>query len=96
MKAIGIDFYNLRSTGGVAMSIRATRDDNEHIPCVLMLNSSGGGIAGTIDSSYYKGQGLLWQGIEREYIVIYESDSDSEKRNHPKDQNGRNDVYSNE
>lgn len=53
------------------MSIRATRDDNEHIPCVLILNSSGGGVAGTIDSSYYKGQGLR-QGIEREYIVIYE------------------------
>lgn len=28
----------------------------------------GGGIAGTLDSSYYKGQGER-QGIEREYII---------------------------
>ena len=36
-----------------------------------VYNSSGNGVAGTLDSSYYKGQGLR-QGIEREYIVIYE------------------------
>lgn len=35
---------------------------------MLIANSSGGGIAGTLDSSYYKGQGER-QGIEREYIV---------------------------
>lgn len=34
-----------------------------------VLNSSGDGIAATLDSSYYKGQGLR-QGIEREYVVI--------------------------
>lgn len=42
MKAIGIDLYNQNFTGGVSMSLRATRGDNEHIPCVLILNSSGG------------------------------------------------------
>ena len=44
-----------------------------------MKNSSltpvGGGIAGTLDSSYYKGQGER-QGIEREYIVICEGYDD--------------------
>ena len=40
---------------------------------VLILNSSGGGVAGTLDSSYYKGQGIR-QGIEREFVVIYETD----------------------
>ena len=35
----------------------------------LVLNSSGGGIASTLDASYYKGQGLR-QGIEREFVVI--------------------------
>ena len=33
---IGIDFYNQCVTGDVAMSIRATRGDMEHIPCVLI------------------------------------------------------------
>lgn len=36
--------------------------------CILIANSSGRGIAGTLDGSYFKGQGLR-QGIEREYIV---------------------------
>lgn len=53
------------------MSLRAVRSDNEHLPCVIVVNSSGGGIATTLDSSYYKGQGER-QGIEREYVVIYE------------------------
>lgn len=57
------------------MSIRAVRGDNEHLPCVLIANSSGGGIAGTLDSSYYKGQGER-QGIEREYIVCETTRSD--------------------
>lgn len=35
---------------------------------VLIINSSGNGVAGTLDSSYFKGQGER-QGIEREYIV---------------------------
>ena len=34
-----------------------------------VINSSGSGIAATIDASYYKGQGLR-QGIEREFVVI--------------------------
>lgn len=42
-EVIGIDSYNLCSTGGVSMSLRATRGDNEHIPCIIAINSSGGG-----------------------------------------------------
>lgn len=45
----------------------------------IVLNSSGGGGSGTLDANYFKGQGER-QGIEREYIVIYES------RNVSKDQ----------
>lgn len=37
----------------------------------MMINSSGEGIVGTIDASYYKGQGER-EGIEREYIVMGE------------------------
>jgi len=48
----------------------------------LILNSSGGGIAGTLDSSYYKGQGER-QGIEREYILVI--DNDISKDNRPLD-----------
>ena len=33
-----------------------------------VLNSSGGGVAGTLDASYYKGQGER-TGKEREYVV---------------------------
>lgn len=51
----------------------------------LIVNSSGNGIAGTLDSSYFKGCGER-QGIEREYVVIadersngiYSRPSDSE------------------
>ena len=32
------------------------------------VNSSGGGIAETLDASYYKGQGFR-QGLEREFIM---------------------------
>lgn len=35
----------------------------------LVANSSGGGIAGTLDANYFKGQGER-EGIEREFIVI--------------------------
>lgn len=66
---IGIDVYNLCTTGGVSRTLTSTRADNEHIPCVLIANSSGGGISGTLDASYYKGQGER-QGVEREYLVI--------------------------
>ena len=31
----------------------------------------GGGVAGTLDSSYFKGQGER-QGVEREYLVVAE------------------------
>lgn len=46
----------------------------ERVTGILILNSSGGGIATTLDSSYYKGQGIR-QGIEREYIIVI-SESD--------------------
>ena len=70
-KAIGLDFQNCLQTGDKAMTLTGGRIDGHSVPCVLIFNSSGGGIAGTIDSNYYKGQGLR-QGIEREYVVIYE------------------------
>lgn len=54
---------------GVAMTLQAARADDHHIPSVMIANSSGGGVAGTLDGSYYKGCGER-QGIEREYIVI--------------------------
>lgn len=38
-------------------------------PLVLIMNSSGDGIAAPLDASYYKGQGLR-QGIEREYVMM--------------------------
>ena len=43
----------------------ATLDDAQK---VLIQNSSGGGVAGTLMASYYKGAGLR-NGAEREYIV---------------------------
>ena len=36
---------------------------------VIIANSSGGGIAGTLDSNYFKGCGER-QGVEREFVVI--------------------------
>ena len=50
----------------------------------LIVNSSGGGIAGTLDSSYYKGQGLR-SGIEREYLVIEKEPTPSSKARDYKD-----------
>lgn len=37
------------------------------IPTVI--NSSGGGIAGTLDGNYYKGCGVR-EGIEREFVLV--------------------------
>lgn len=42
----------------------------------LIANSSGGGIAGTLDSNYWKGQGER-AGVEREYIVVDDLPEDS-------------------
>ena len=50
---------------------------------LIVYNSSGGGVSGTLDSSYYKGQGLR-QGVEREYIVEIQQDVVSED-NRPAD-----------
>ena len=61
------------------MPLRAIKSDADHIPCVLIANSSGGGIATTLDANYYKGQGVR-QGIEREYIVVSNGDTLSDKR----------------
>lgn len=69
MKVIGLDLYNINETGSVAKTMTSGRNDKSNIPCVFIVNSSGDGVAGTLDSSYYKGQGER-QGIEREYIVI--------------------------
>ena len=35
---------------------------------MVLVNSSGDGISGTIDASYYKGCGLR-QGVEREFVM---------------------------
>lgn len=72
MKVIGCDFYNQNITGGVAKTLTGMRIDVSNLPCVLIANSSGDGIAGTLDSNYYKGCGER-QGIEREYVVMYGS-----------------------
>lgn len=66
------------------MAITGSRADEHHIPCVLIANSSGGGIAGTLDSSYYKGQGER-QGIEREYVVIHEGIRNDSRPSDPED-----------
>ena len=42
----------------------------------LILNSSGGGIAGTLDANYWKGQGER-EGIEREFVVIVDDETES-------------------
>lgn len=68
-EVIGIDLYNQTLTGG-AKTLNSIKSDSDHVPCVV-INSSGKDVAGTLDSSYFKGQGER-QGIEREYVVIYE------------------------
>jgi hypothetical protein len=46
---------------------------------IVILNSSGGGIAGTLDSYYFLGQGS--QGnIEREFVVVIKDDIPKEDR----------------
>ena len=36
---------------------------------MMIANSSGGGIAGTLDSNYFKGCGER-QNVEREFVVV--------------------------
>lgn len=40
--AIGVDCYNHATTGGVSKILTAMRVDVSNLPCVLILNSSGG------------------------------------------------------
>lgn len=51
--------------GGNVPLVMIEKDEQD----AFVMNSSGDGIAATIDASYYKGQGLR-QGIEREYIML--------------------------
>lgn len=37
MFVIGIDSYNLTTSGGVTITLQAARSDNEHIPCVIIV-----------------------------------------------------------
>lgn len=37
IKAIGIDLYNLCTTGDKGRTLTAARNDNEHMPCVLIM-----------------------------------------------------------
>lgn len=62
------------------MTLCCERSDPHHIPCVLIINSSGGDIAGTLDSNYWKGQGER-QGTEREYVVVKVHRDDSGSSN---------------
>lgn len=41
-EVIGVDFYNLALTGGVAMTVRAKTGDNEHTPCVMIRREHDG------------------------------------------------------
>lgn len=68
MEVIGVDVYNQSVTGDVSITLR-TGASNEQQPCVLIINSSGGNIAGTLDSYYYLGQGARG-GVEREFVVV--------------------------
>ena len=43
-----------------------TRADSAEI---FLKNSSGGGVAGTLDASYLKGKGER-QGVEREFVLV--------------------------
>ena len=52
---------NLSATLGVS------QDQTLFVP--KFLNSSGGGVAGTLDANYYKGQGER-EGTEREFIAV--------------------------
>ena len=50
-KVIGLDSYNLCTTGAVARTLASARSDCEHLPCVLIYDArgnGGGGISPTI------------------------------------------------
>lgn len=69
LSVAGLGLYNHTITGEIIMTLSACRADAHKIPRVLIINSSGRGVAGTIDTSYYKDAGER-QGVEREYIVV--------------------------
>lgn len=66
-EAIGVDLYNQSISVDKGNPLRSSRG-GDSTPTVLIINSSGGGISGTIDAHYYKGQGER-EGTEREYVV---------------------------
>ena len=63
--AIGNGQLNQMSMQEISNSLDCMHDKQ----AVLILNSSGDGIATTLDASYYKGAGLR-NGIEREFIAM--------------------------
>ena len=78
-EAIGLDFQNCVQTGDKAMTLTGGRIDGHSVPCVLILNSSGGGVAGTLDSYYFLGQGARGN-IEREFVVVIKDELPREDR----------------
>lgn len=74
MNAIGVDMYNQCITGGVSMSLRAVRSDNEHIPCVIV----GGVEFGRKDGQTYihkeQANTLTQRDYKQPQAVIYETD----------------------
>ena len=76
---VGIDIYNVATTGNVSKTLNSAATDSDHINRITdyttvicqryAANSSGNGIAGTIDMRYYRGLGAR-SGNEREFVVF--------------------------
>ena len=68
-----VDSYGKKAGKGalihenMAMTLGVSQDQTLFVP--KFINSSGGGIAGTLDANYYKGCGVR-EGIEREFIAV--------------------------
>lgn len=50
-EAIGVDSYNLCTTGNLAITVKASRADPEHQPCVLIVRNNENELGWQTDSS---------------------------------------------
>jgi hypothetical protein len=62
------------------MSATLGTSQDQYLFAPKFINSSGGGIAGTLDANYYKGCGER-EGIEREFVAVRKDDKEHTDEN---------------
>lgn len=77
-EAVGVDFYNVATTGDSAKTLNCAATDKEHTVCVIVTNSNGGDVMPTIGADEYKmtqKQNDTWGG----YVIHTRKEQNDER-----------------